>query len=903
MSTDNELEQQALPLLSKVTGATLLKTTPMFQQFLEIKSENLDCLLFFRMGDFYELFFEDAVIASKELDIALTSRGKYDGNPVPMCGVPYHAYMPYLEKLTKNNYKVAICEQTESPKEAKLRGGTKALVKREVVRIVTPGTLTEESLLEADKNNFLLSVYANNQNLGVSWLDVSTGELYTEACSKNNFLSIIARIRPSEILLMDTVDNSYSDLIKKTFDCVISPLIQSINNSKKAEKLICLHFGVKTLASFGSFSENEIITCWSLLDYVSLTQKGNLPPIRFPKSIKNESLMQIDNSTRKSLEINETLTGNKKGSLIDSVDMTMTSVGARQLDKDISAPLTNIEEINSRLDMIEFLIEEKLVRESIRKILKSAADIDRAKARVVLSRGGPRDIESIKLGIEAAHNLDNVLEKKILRNVPKGFVAIKNNLSKCSELLNTLKDILSKNLPLFIKDGGFVKTGYSKELDEVCSFRDESRQHILEMEAEERVKTGLTSLKIKYNNVLGYFFEVTQLQKKKFLEIQNSERFIHRQSLKGAARFVTEALSHLSESISNAAEQALDIELRIFEEVKSLIKTQHDALANISYAIARLDVVSSLAEVSILNNFVRPNILDDQSLKIIGGRHPAVELVMQKSGENKFFSNDCHLKEEDKIWLLTGPNMAGKSTFLRQNALITILGQAGSFVPAEKVTIGIVDALFSRVGSSDDLASGRSTFMVEMLETAAILNQAGKKSLVIMDEVGRGTSTYDGLSLAWSILEHLHNTSKCRTLFATHYHELTKLSDTLSSLSCHTMQVKEWENKVIFLYTVIQGVAKGSYGIHVASLAGIPDSVLNKAKIILEEFESLGTQSALRTKIKKDDNLTNLKTNNKTNIFNSLIDDMSAISLDVLSPKEALDKLYEYVKRIKELKK
>jgi DNA mismatch repair protein MutS len=902
MPTDNELEQQTLPLLSKVTGATLLKTTPMFQQFLEIKSENLDCLLFFRMGDFYELFFEDAVIASKELDIALTSRGKYDGNPVPMCGVPYHAYMPYLEKLTKNNYKVAICEQTESPKEAKLRGGTKALVKREVVRIVTPGTLTEDSLLEADKNNFLLSIYANNQNLGVSWLDVSTGELYTEACSKNNFLSIIARIRPSEILLMDSVDDYYSDLIKKTFDCVISPLIQSLNNSKKAEKLICLHFGVKTLASFGSFSENEIITCWSLLDYVSLTQKGNLPPIRFPKSIKNESLMQIDNSTRKSLEINETLHGNKKGSLIDSVDMTLTAVGARQLDKDISAPLTNIEEINSRLDMIEFLIEEKTVKESIRKILKFTADIDRAKARIVLSRGGPRDIESIKLGIEAAHNLDNVLDKKTLKNVPKGFGVIKNNLGQCSELLNILKDILSEKLPLFIKDGGFIKTGYSKELDEVCSFRDESRQHILEMEAEERVKTGLTSLKIKYNNVLGYFFEVTHLQKKKFLEIKNSERFIHRQSLKGAARFVTEALSHLSESISNAAEQALDIELRIFEEVKGLIKTQHDALANISYAISRLDVVSSLAEVSILNYFVRPNILEDQSLKIIGGRHPAVELVMQKNGENKFFSNDCHLKEEDKIWLLTGPNMAGKSTFLRQNALITILGQAGSFVPAEKVTIGIVDALFSRVGSSDDLASGRSTFMVEMLETAAILNQAGKKSLVIMDEVGRGTSTYDGLSLAWSILEYLHNTSKCRTLFATHYHELTNLSDTLPSLSCHTMKVKEWENKVIFLYTVIQGVAKGSYGIHVASLAGIPDSVLNKAKIILEEFEALGTQSALNKEIKKDDNLTNLKTKNKTNIFNSLIDDMSAISLDALSPKEALDKLYEYVKRIKELK-
>ena len=901
MPSDNKLEQQTLPLLSKVTGETLLKTTPMFQQFLEIKADNLDCLLFFRMGDFYELFFEDAVIASKELDIALTSRGKYDGDPVPMCGVPHHAYMPYLEKLTKNNYKVAICEQTESPKEAKIRGGTKALVKREVVRIVTPGTLTEEILLDADKNNFLLSINTNNKNIGISWLDVSTGELYTEECFKNNFLSVIARIRPSEILLMGTVDNYYSDLIKKTFDCVVSPLIQNINNSKKAEKLICLHFGVKTLASFGRFSENEIITCWSLLDYVSLTQKGNLPPIRFPKSIKNESLMRIDSSTRKSLEISQTLIGNKKGSLIDAVDMTLTAVGARQLDKDISAPLTNIEEINGRLDMIDFLIDSNTVRESIRKILKSSADIDRAKARVILSRGGPRDLESIKLGIEGAHNLDNILDNKKFERFPKDFIALKKHLNRCSELLNLLKSILSENLPLFVKDGGFVKKGYSKELDEVCSFRDQSRQHILEMEVEERAKTGLTSLKIKYNNVIGYFFEVTQLQKKKFLEIKNAERFIPRQSLKGAARFVTEALSRLSESISNAAEQAIEIELRIFEEIKSLIKAQHDALANISYTLSRLDVASSLAEVSILHNFVRPNILDDQNLEIIGGRHPSVELVMQKNGENKFFSNDCHLDQEDKIWLLTGPNMAGKSTFLRQNALITILAQSGSFVPAEKASIGIVDSLFSRVGSSDDLASGRSTFMVEMLETAAILNQAGKKSLVIMDEVGRGTSTYDGLSLAWSILEHLHNTSHSRTLFATHYHELTKLSKTLPSLSCHTMQVKEWENKVIFLYTVMSGVAKSSYGIHVASLAGIPNSVLRRAKKILQEFETSGTRNNLSKEEKEVSTSKFIKTNNKTEIINNLINDMSVINLDALSPKEALDKLYTYVKKIKEL--
>jgi len=902
MSSDNKLEQQPLPLISKLTGGALLKTTPMFQQFLEIKADNLDCLLFFRMGDFYELFFEDAVIASKELDIALTSRGKYDGEPVPMCGVPFHAYMPYLQKLTKKNYKIAICEQVESPKEAKLRAGSKALVKREVVRIVTPGTLTEESLLEADKNNFLLSVNVYNNHIGISWLDISTGELYTQLCSQNELLTAIARIRPTEILITENKlleDNNYSEEIKNVYDCVITPLIQNNNNSKKAEQLICIHFGVKSLSSFGTFAETEILSCWSLLDYVSLTQKGNFPPIRFPKSIKNDSTMRIDSSTRKNLEISQTLIGNKKGSLINSVDMTLTAAGARQLDKDISAPLTKIKEINGRLDMIQFLIDTELVRSGIREILKSSADIDRAKARIIVSRGGPRDLKSIQLGIEAAHDLKNILDKTELKKLPKYFIPLKKKLNKCEVLLKLLKDILYENLPISIKDGGFIKKGYSKELDEVSSVRDESRQYILEMEMQEKKKTGFSSLKIKYNNVIGYFFEVTQLQKRKFIEIKDSERFIPRQSLKGATRFVTEELSNLSEAISNAAEKAIDIEIAIFQELQDLININHEDLADISSAIARLDVASSLAEISILNNFIRPNILSDESLEIIGGRHPSVELVMQKLGENKFCSNNCYLNSEDKIWLITGPNMAGKSTFLRQNALIAILAQSGSYVPAEKANVGIIDSLFSRVGSSDDLASGRSTFMVEMLETAAILNQAGKKSLVIMDEVGRGTSTYDGLSLAWSILEYLHNNIHCRTLFATHYHELTKLSDILQTLSCHTMQVKEWENKIIFLYTVILGVAKGSYGIHVASIAGVPNLVLMRAKEILEKFEVLGADNDIIKRKNQIDKPLNI--NNKIQKIHNLFTDISVINLDSLSPKEALDMLYLYVKKIKEL--
>ena len=905
MPSENNLEQQSLPLLSKATGEAILKTTPMFQQFMKVKAEHDDCLLFFRMGDFYELFFEDAVIASNELDIALTSRGQYDGKPVPMCGVPYHSYMPYLEKLTKKNYKIAICEQVESPKDAKIRGGYKAIVQREVVRIVTPGTLTEEVLLEADKNNFLLCISYSKNNIGLSWIDISTGEIYTELCSKQNFLTSISRVRPKEILAIDNKlieENNYIEVLKNTFDCIITPVAQNITNSKKAEKLICLNYGVKSLDSFGSFTENEIMSCWSLLDYVSLTQKGNIPPIRFPKSIKNESTMQIDNSTRKSLEINQTLSGNKKGSLIDSVDFTLTAVGARQLDKDISAPLTNVNAIDERLDLIEFFVESQAIRNSIRKILKSSADIDRSKARIILSRGGPRDLQSIKLGIEAAHNLADILDNMKLKKIPKLLTEVISNLKKCLPLLKSIENILSDNLPLFAKDGGFVKKGYSKELDKVTSFRDESRQHIIEMESEERIKTGLSTLKIKYNNVLGHFFEITQLQKKKFLQMEGVERFIPRQSLKGVSRFVTDELSKLSEEISNSAEKAIDIELKIFEDIRVTIENQHNDLASISYAISRLDVASSLAEIATLYSFVRPSILEDQSLEIIEGRHPSVELSMRKSGEDSFYSNNCNLNNEDKIWLITGPNMAGKSTFLRQNALITILAQAGSFVPAKKASIGIVDSLFSRVGSSDDLASGRSTFMVEMLETASILNQAGKKSLVIMDEVGRGTSTYDGLSLAWAILEHLHNDSNSRTLFATHYHELTKLADSLKSLSCHTMKVKEWKNKVIFLYTVEKGVAKGSYGIHVASLAGIPNSVLERAKNILDEYESLDKTSSFE-KIEKKQLSQETKNNDTKNILNSIISDINATDIDSLSPREALEKLYTYDKSIKKLDK
>lgn len=899
MSELNKLEQPSLPLLSKVTGDALLKTTPMFQQFLELKVENEDCLLFFRMGDFYELFFDDAVIASKELDIALTSRGKYDGKPVPMCGVPFHAYMPYLEKLTKKKYKIAICEQVETPEQAKIRGGSKALVKREVVRIVTPGTLTEEVLLDASINNFLLSIYNDIDNIGLSWLDISTGEIFTQSTNRNNLFSIVAKIKPNEILVSNYLEeNDFLDSLKKNIDCTITPTLANKLNSKKAEKLICMHYGIKSLNSFGKFNSEEVLACWFLLDYVSMTQKRKLPTISFPRSIKSDSSMMIDASTRKSLEINQNMSGSLKGSLIGSINMTLTAVGARRLDKDLSSPLTNINEINARLDMIEYFKDEEKLRKETREILKSSADVDRAKARISLSRGGPRDLKSIYLGINSAQRLGGVIKNNSnTKKPPQSMKELLISLKKCDVLCSTLKKALSENLPILLRDGGFIKSGYSEKLDNIRSYRDKSRTHILNLEALERKKTKINSLKIKYNNATGYFFEVTQLQKDKLLKCDEAERFIPRQSLKGVARFTSEELSNLSESIINAANEAIEIEISIFEDIKNTIIENSQELAELSYSISRIDVASSLAELSSINNFVRPNILEDQTLNIVGGRHPSVELAMIKNREGQFHSNNCLLKVDDIIWLITGPNMAGKSTFLRQNAIICILAQAGAYVPADKADIGIIDSLYSRVGSSDDLASGRSTFMVEMLETAAILNQASSKSLVIMDEVGRGTSTYDGLSIAWSILEHLHDKTQCRTLFATHYHELSNLSKTLSKMSCHTMKVKEWEDKVIFLYTVIEGIAKGSYGIHVASLAGVPKEVLKRAKNILETFEN----KKLNGVDEKNKNVIKNASISKDVI--NLINDINSIDLDSISPKEALDKLYLYSNIINQTKK
>ena len=898
MDNKTYTDQPELPL--KISNEISLKTTPMFQQYLLIKSEYEDCLLFFRMGDFYELFFDDAVKAAGELDIALTSRGQYDREPVPMCGVPYHSYMPYLQKLTKKGYKVAICEQTENPDEAKKRGGYKAIVKREVIRVVTPGTLVEDLLLQPKKNNFLISLQSRNKQYGIAWIDISVGDLYTQSCSENDLFTIISSIRPSEALISQELlseNNNIESFLIKNLNCLITPYNKNLQNNKKVKKQINEYFHIESIDVFGKFNNQELSSCWALLEYIGLTQKDNVPPVRFPKSLQTSSNMKIDPFTRKSLEVNITLKGERKGSLIDTIDKTLTAAGSRQLDKDLSSPLTKIEDINYRLNMLELLYENSEINNFIRNVLKNGSDIDRAKARIISGRGSPKDLLALKIGIrnakEIKKNIVNSQNKKFL----KYFSKIIKTLEGSKKLLEILDQSISEKLSNNLNDGGFILEGYSSKLDNIRGLKNESRKILIDLEAKEKSNTQIPTLKIKYNNIIGHFFEVTQLQKEKLLQSKNNEKFIPRQSLKGVARFTTEELSRLSESINNANQQSLELELKLFEELKDKVYENRESLSEISESLARIDVLSSHASLANEKNYTRPLMVKESVLEIKGGRHPVVENAVSGSLDIGFCSNDCLLDNKEKIWLLTGPNMAGKSTFLRQNAIIAILAQSGSFIPADYAKIGIVDMLFSRVGAADDLGSGRSTFMVEMLETATILNQATENSFVIMDEVGRGTSTYDGLSLAWAILEHIHDINNCRTLFATHYHELTKLQDLLTTLSCHTMKVKEWNKKVIFLYTVIKGFANESYGIHVADLAGIPKSVLHRAKHILDNFEKDNKNVYKSNKVKKNIKNADIKK------FLSIIKKIESLDPNNLSPKNALDLIYEYKDQIHKLDK
>ncbi|WP_421725473.1 DNA mismatch repair protein MutS [Bauldia sp.] len=887
---------------SRDSSASNAAATPMMAQYIEIKTANPDCLLFYRMGDFYEMFFDDAETASRALGITLTKRGKHRGADIPMCGVPVHAADQYLQKLIALGHRVAVCEQTEDPTEAKKRG-SKAVVQRDVVRLVTPGTLTEDALLAPGRNNYLAAVSRQKagtdepDRFGIAWIDISTGEFRLAGSDSGRLAADLARIDPREALVPEPV---FSDPELGAFwrglEMAVTPLAPALFDSTTAADRLAAYFGVATLDGFGHFSRPETSAAAAILAYVEKTQIGERPPLVPPVAETADGVMLIDAATRANLELNQTLAGERRGSLIAAIDRTVTGAGARLLAQRLAGPSTSPNEIANRLDAVAFFLSDQGLTASVRDQLAAAPDITRALSRLALNRGGPRDLAAIRDGLAVASQLAGQLAGE---GRPSAIAqAIEGLSAGPDELVAELTRALADDLPHLRRDGGFVRDGYRDDLDEARKLRDESRRFIASLQSRYADEAGIRALKVKHNNVLGYFVEVSAAHAERMLQPPLNGRFIHRQTMANAVRFSTTELGELEAKIAGAAGRALAIESTVFDTLVDTIATEADAIRQVGVGLATIDVSAALAVLAEAEGYCRPIVDDSMAFTIEGGRHPVVEQALRTAGET-FVANDCALGPEGAddaghIWLVTGPNMAGKSTFLRQNALIAILAQVGSYVPARDARIGIVDRLFSRVGAADDLARGRSTFMVEMVETAAILNQAGPRSLVILDEIGRGTATFDGLSIAWAAIEHLHEVNRSRALFATHYHELTALADRLPRLRNVTVRVKEWEGDVIFLHEIAPGAADRSYGIQVAKLAGLPASVVARARAVLTQLEETDRQSPVQTLI---DDLPLFSVARaspaETRDVDPVADLLDTVRPDELAPRDALEMLYK----------
>jgi len=883
--------------------------TPMMEQYIGIKANNPGSLLFYRMGDFYELFFEDAIDASRALGITLTKRGQHMGQDIPMCGVPVHAADDYLQKLIALGFRVAVCEQVEDPAEAKKRGG-KSVVRRDVVRLVTPGTITEEKLLSPSESNYLMALTrirgGAEPQLALAWIDISTGVFRLAETETSRLLADILRIDPRELILPDTM--FHDPELKPVFDILgrtAVPQPAVLFDSASAEGRITRYFGVSTLDGFGTFSRAELAAAAAAIAYVEKTQLAERPPLGLPERESGASTLFIDPATRANLELVRTLSGDRNGSLLKAIDRTVTGGGARLLAERLMSPLTDPRLINERLDSIGFLTEEPSLCSDLRSALKHVPDMPRALSRLALDRGGPRDLWAIRQGLAAAADVARMLAAALLPEELKGALAGLSALP--ADLEAMLAATLADELPLLKRDGGFLREGANAELDEVRALRDQSRRVIAGLQLQYADETGIKSLKIKHNNVLGYFIEVTAGNAGPMTDSSEAKaRFIHRQTMANAMRFTTTELADLESRIANAADKALAIELEAFDRMVTAVVAAAEAIKAGARALSVIDVAAGLALLAEEQAYCRPVVDGSRMFAIEGGRHPVVEQALRRQAGGPFVANNCDLSpksdgKDGAIWLLTGPNMGGKSTFLRQNALIAILAQMGSFVPAASARIGIVDRLFSRVGASDDLARGRSTFMVEMVETAAILNQATERSLVILDEIGRGTATFDGLSIAWAAVEHLHEANRCRGLFATHFHELTVLSEKLSRLSNATMRVKEWDGDVIFLHEVGPGAADRSYGIQVARLAGLPASVVARARDVLTRLEDADRKNPASQLI-DDLPLFQVAVRREEAVGrrepSKVEERLKTLDLDDLTPRAALDVLYELKKTL-----
>ncbi len=881
------------------------RATPMMEQYLELKVAHPGTLLFYRMGDFYELFFGDAEIAARALGITLTKRGKHLGDDIPMCGVPIGAANDYLQKLIALGHRVAVCEQIEDPAEAKKRGG-RSVVKRDVVRIVTPGTITEETLLSAGESNYLATLArgrgvgpAGSDRWAIACIDISTGEFRVVETDRTRLAADIARIDPRELLAADQLfTDAEAGPLLRGLPITVDPLPAAFFDGATAASRLAAYFGVGTLDGIAAFSRVELSAAAAALAYVEKTQLSARVPLGRPQRESEGALLLVDAATRANLELTRTLSGERRGSLLGAIDRSVTGAGSRLLAARLAGPITDPAEIGRRLDAVEWLLAAPEIRRRLREHLAAAPDLARALSRLALDRGGPRDLAAIGAGLEAAAAIaaglsigegeapDEVAAAALqLAAVPSGLAA-------------RIRAALDDELPLLKRDGGFVRPGHDAELDQTRALRDESRQVIAALQGQYAEETDVRALKIRHNNVLGYYIEVAQQHGERLLGPDFAGRYIHRQTMAGAMRFVTTELAGLEAQIASAGERALQRELGVFDELAATIRAEDASIRAAAEALAVLDVAAGLATLAEDEGWTRPLVDGSLAFMIEGGRHPVVEQALKRSGES-FVPNDCRLgaagAEAGLIWLVTGPNMAGKSTFLRQNALIAVLAQIGSYVPARRAHIGVVDRLFSRVGAADDLARGRSTFMVEMVETAAILNQATARSLVILDEIGRGTATFDGLSIAWAAIEHLHEVNRSRALFATHYHELTALAQRLDRLENATVRVREWQGDVVFLHEIVPGAADRSYGIQVAKLAGLPASVVARAKSVLTRLEEGDRKSPAATLI---DDLPLFAAARVTAVPavegppDPLGPALDGLAPDEMTPREALEALY-----------
>lgn len=868
--------------------------TPMMSQYSRIKKDYPDCILFFRMGDFYEMFFEDAKLASKELEITLTARSHSKGEKAPMCGIPFHSADSYINRLINKGYKVAICEQVEDASKAK------GLVKREVIRVVTPGTVLDSGILDSKENNFLASLFPEKNSFGIAFVDLSTGEFHTTQFSTSNgwdeVFDALSSFQPSE-LIYPTLSQLPKDIDKKFPDLLLTPLEDWLFSRDYCYPLLLEHFHLSSLAGFGLEDfPSAISAAGGLLYYLQETQKAALEHIDAISYFNSSDYMMLDKTTQQNLELTKTLRdGARQGSLLGIIDLCQTSMGNRKLKSWLLQPLRHKEFINSRLDAVDEFYRDTILRSSLREELKKIQDIERLLSKISLGSSNARDLLALSNSIAHLPKIRNLLKE--------AHTPIIKNLYQKSDELSDIRDLInqsiSTNPPVSLREGGFIKDGYNNQLDELRTVSRNGKGIIASMEQEERKRTGISSLKVRYNQVFGYYIEVSRAN----LANVPSD-YIRKQTLVNAERFITPQLKEYEAKVLGAEEQILQLEYELFQQIRSQVTSAASRIKNTAYALALLDVMSSLAELAVQNSYCRPLITKGNEIKITDGRHPVVEQL--NLGE-KFIPNDTYLNNDThRLLIITGPNMGGKSTFLRQVALITILAQMGSFVPAADAEIGLVDRIFTRVGASDSIITGQSTFLVEMNEAANILHNATNKSLILLDEIGRGTSTFDGISIAWAVAEYLHNHPRigAKTLFATHYHELTELALTLPGVKNYNISVREWQDEIIFLRKIIEGASDKSYGIQVARLAGLPRQVIERAKEILTNLEKneFTTQGEPKLALRGTSQKKSRK-KSQLSLFDDygypLVEEIKKLDLEKLTPLEALNLLYKWKKDIK----